>query len=162
MTSKIPGYVWEPWSSGYDRRLVFKRSWVCIPAPNTGCTFFTLICYQNCSICLKRPKINKKWPGMAHIIKTGQGLICFSQFRSTFANSYPNEICHLYCICTKTSQIKTTFCPFKKCINYVGLSFDWILVQWLSEFAFWHTSTTWALPSVFVKNWIVLTCFLFA
>ena len=30
----------EPWSSGYGWRLMFKRSWVRIPAPYTGWTFF--------------------------------------------------------------------------------------------------------------------------
>ena len=34
----------RPWSSGDGRRLVFKRWWVQMPAPNTGWTFFTLIC----------------------------------------------------------------------------------------------------------------------
>ena len=33
----------EAWSSGYGRRLVFKRSWVQIPVPHTGWTFFTYI-----------------------------------------------------------------------------------------------------------------------
>ena len=50
----------EPWSSGYGRRLTFQRSWVRIPAPDTGWTFFTLICCKNCIVCLKRPKINEK------------------------------------------------------------------------------------------------------
>ena len=36
----------EPWSSGYGRRLMFWRSWVRIPAPYTGWTFFTLICWK--------------------------------------------------------------------------------------------------------------------
>ena len=31
---------WEPWSSGYWKRLTFQRSWVRIPAPYTGWTFF--------------------------------------------------------------------------------------------------------------------------
>ena len=30
----------EPWSSGYGSRLTFQRSWVRIPAPDTGWTFF--------------------------------------------------------------------------------------------------------------------------
>ena len=30
----------EPWSSGYGWRLMFQRSWVRIPAPYTGWTFF--------------------------------------------------------------------------------------------------------------------------
>ena len=28
----------EPWSSGYGSRLTFQRSWVRIPAPDTGWT----------------------------------------------------------------------------------------------------------------------------
>ena len=58
----------EPWSSGYGRRLTFQRSWVRIPAPDTGLRwhFFTLICCKNCVVCLKRPKIKWKrgrgWP----------------------------------------------------------------------------------------------------
>ena len=58
---------WEPWSSGYRKKLTFQRSWVRIPAPYTGWTFFTFICCKNCNdVCLKRPKINEKrgrsWP----------------------------------------------------------------------------------------------------
>ena len=30
----------EPWSSGYERRLISWRSWVRIPGPYTGWTFF--------------------------------------------------------------------------------------------------------------------------
>ena len=59
----------EPWSSGYGRRLTFKRSWVRILAPYTGWTFghfFTLICCKIVPIvCLKRPKINGKEAGVA-------------------------------------------------------------------------------------------------
>ena len=43
---------------------MYERSWVRIPAPNTG-HFFTLICCKNCNdICLKRPKINEKEAGV--------------------------------------------------------------------------------------------------
>ena len=59
----------EPWSSGYGSRLTFQRSWVRIPAPDTGWTFFTLICCKNCIVCLKRPKINKKEAGVGPIFK---------------------------------------------------------------------------------------------
>ena len=45
-----------PWSSGYGRRLMFQRSWVRIPLPYTGWTFFTFICCKNCNLCLKRRK----------------------------------------------------------------------------------------------------------
>ena len=31
------------WSSGNGRRLVFKRLWVRISAPDTGLTFFTIV-----------------------------------------------------------------------------------------------------------------------
>ena len=39
---KIPNGMigWNPWSIGFGRRLVFKRSWVWIPALDTGCTNF--------------------------------------------------------------------------------------------------------------------------
>ena len=60
----------EPWSSDYGRRLTFWRSWVRIPVPYTGWTFFTLIC---CKVGLmfvwKRPKLNEKDADMAHFFK---------------------------------------------------------------------------------------------
>ena len=59
----------EPWSSGYGWRLRFKRSWVEIPAPYTGWTFYTLICCKNCFVCLKRPKINEKEAGVGPFFK---------------------------------------------------------------------------------------------
>ena len=40
-------YGWEPWSSGYGRRLMFKRSWV--RDHTLDGNFFTLIC---CKIVL--------------------------------------------------------------------------------------------------------------
>ena len=69
---------WVPWPSVYGRRLVFKRSWVQIPAPDTGWTFFTYICCKNCTVCLKRSKMNKQRPGLAHfkkILYVGKRLI---------------------------------------------------------------------------------------
>ena len=54
----------EPWCSGYEWRLMFKRVWVWVPALYTGWTFFTLICCKNCIVCLKRPKINEKDAGV--------------------------------------------------------------------------------------------------
>ena len=38
--------------------------------------FFTLICCKNCIVCLKRPKINKKRPGLAQFLKNN-GIIVF-------------------------------------------------------------------------------------
>ena len=53
------------WSSGNGKRLTFQRSWVRIPAPYIGWTFFTYICCKNCGyVCLKRPKINEKEAGV--------------------------------------------------------------------------------------------------
>ena len=54
---RTPVLGWEPWSSGYVRRLTSKRSWVQIPAPGTGWSLFHIYCYKNCNACLKRPKI---------------------------------------------------------------------------------------------------------
>ena len=65
----------EPWSSGYGRRLMFRRLWVWIPAPYTGWTFFTYNCCKNWNdVCLKWPKINDKrgrgWPIFKKLKKT--------------------------------------------------------------------------------------------
>ena len=38
---------WEPWSSGFRRRLIFRRSRVRIPTPYTGWTFFHINLLQN-------------------------------------------------------------------------------------------------------------------
>ena len=55
------------WSSGYGRRLMFWWSWVWIPAPYTGWTFFTLICCKDCKfVCRKDEKNKKRGRGMAH------------------------------------------------------------------------------------------------
>ena len=40
----LPTYGREPWSSGCGTRPMSWRSWVRIPAPYTGWTFFTFIC----------------------------------------------------------------------------------------------------------------------
>ena len=57
----------EPWSSGNGWWLMIERLWVRIPATGRMCHFFTLICCQNCiDVCLKRPKIYKKRPGLDH------------------------------------------------------------------------------------------------
>ena len=54
---------WEPWSSGWRRRLTFWRFWVQIPFRLLDGHFFTLICCKICNTCLKRPKINEKEAG---------------------------------------------------------------------------------------------------
>ena len=61
LSFKGPGRRWGrvPWSSGYGRRLMFRRSWVQIPAPVTGWTLFRYICCNYCGdVCLEIPKIN--------------------------------------------------------------------------------------------------------
>ena len=69
-------WVWgrEPWSSGYGKRLTFQRSWVRIPAPYTGWTFFTYC--KNCNVCLKRPKINKKEAGVGPFLIKKNMIVC--------------------------------------------------------------------------------------
>ena len=57
----------HPWSSGYGRRLVFRRSWVWIAAPYTRWTFTTFICCKNC--LFERTKINEKEAAVAHLKK---------------------------------------------------------------------------------------------
>ena len=47
------------------KRFTFRRLWVRIPAPYTGLTFVTYICFKNCNdVYLKRPKINEKEAGI--------------------------------------------------------------------------------------------------
>ena len=67
----LPTTVPGPWSSGYGKRLSFRRLWVRIVAPYTGWKNFTFICCKNCNdVCLKRPKINKKEAGVGPFKKT--------------------------------------------------------------------------------------------
>ena len=68
MVNKVQWQMgWESWSSGYGKRerFAFQRSWVRIPAPYTGWTFFTYICckYWN-NVFLKRLKMNEKEAGV--------------------------------------------------------------------------------------------------
>ena len=60
----------EPWSSGYGRRLMFQMSWVRIPAPYTGWTYFHIpICCKICNVFFKRWKINEKEAGVVPFLK---------------------------------------------------------------------------------------------
>ena len=52
----------KTWSSGYGRRLAFKRLRDRIPAPDTRPTFFHIDLLKNVC-CLKRPKIKEKEAG---------------------------------------------------------------------------------------------------
>ena len=49
---------------------MFGRLWVRIPAHDGHS--FTLICCKNCSVCLKRPKINEKEAGVGTFKKNAQ------------------------------------------------------------------------------------------
>ena len=53
----------EPWSSGYGKRLTFRRFESRHRILDGH--FFTYICCENCNVGLKRPKINEKeaWVG---------------------------------------------------------------------------------------------------
>jgi len=62
----------EPWSSGYGKRLTFHVPKVVGSNPSTvyWMDIFThLFVVKICTVCLKRPKINKKRPGLAHFLK---------------------------------------------------------------------------------------------
>ena len=77
--NELPKYSFlgrEPWSSGYGRRLTFQRLWVWILSPYTGWTFFTLIYFKNCIVCLKRLKINKKMTGVGPFKKKFPNPVC--------------------------------------------------------------------------------------
>ena len=50
-----------PWTSGYGRRLTCGRSWVVIPAPYTGWTFFQINFLQNCiDVCFWKDRKKRK------------------------------------------------------------------------------------------------------
>ena len=110
----------EPWSSGYGSRLTFQRSWVRIPAPDTGWTFFTLICCKNCIVCLKRPKIKtKKRPGLAQFLKIN---VLYKSCWWTDSNLCPlvAEAAHSANFDTTTALNNVNvgsveFCTFTKC-----------------------------------------------
>ena len=59
--SKKPLLGREPWSSGYARRLTCQRSWVRIPALDSGWTwhFYTFVA-KIVLFVWKKPKINEK------------------------------------------------------------------------------------------------------
>ena len=58
---------------------MFKRSWVRIPALDTGWTFFELICSKNCNdVCLKKTwKIDEKEAGNGPFLKIEQNIVEF-------------------------------------------------------------------------------------
>ena len=104
LLSKVNQTTWvlgrEPWSSGYGRRLTFRRSWVRIPAPYTGWTFFTYC--KNCNVCLKRPKINEKEAGVGPF---------FLKKQPGFSLADNNNACYLL---DKLQHINFNF-PLKWC-----------------------------------------------
>ena len=56
------------WSSGYGRRLILRGHGFKSRLHILDGYFFTLICCKNCiDVCSKRPKINEKRPGLAHL-----------------------------------------------------------------------------------------------
>ena len=60
----------EPWSSGYGRRLMYRRLWERIPAPYTGWTFFHIPLFAVKIVMFVWNDKNKKTkmrPGTAHL-----------------------------------------------------------------------------------------------
>ena len=53
-------------------------------------TFFTMICCKNCIVCLKRPNINEKEPGMAYFLKKNTNV-----FGVTILNDFLHQITKL-------------------------------------------------------------------
>ena len=82
---------WEPWSSGYGRRLISRRLWVRIPAPYTGWTIFTYICCKNYNDCVKRRKSTKRLE-MAHFLIKTYAMVRLMQLRSALAKDIINRI----------------------------------------------------------------------
>ena len=66
----LKNFEWgrQPWSSGYGRRLLFKRLWVWIPALYTGCTwhfwhwFVIIIVLFTFDKTKNKRKIARGWP----------------------------------------------------------------------------------------------------
>ena len=79
----------EPWSSGYGRRIMFKRLWARILLPYTGWTwhFFTLICCISFVVSLKRLKTSKKEARVGPILKM---CLKFTFFLKNCLNWYPS------------------------------------------------------------------------
>ena len=65
-------------------RLIIRRLWVRIPAPDTRWTFFTLICWKFCIVCLK----TKKRPRMAHLKETFISNYLAGNFRQSCPSSW--------------------------------------------------------------------------
>ena len=70
---------WDPWSSGYGKRLTLRRLLVRIPAPYTVWIFFTYFCCKNCIFIWKRPKINEKEARVGPLFK--KNTFCFMLLR---------------------------------------------------------------------------------
>ena len=106
--------IWEHWSSGYGRKLTFQRLWVWIPAPDTGWTwhFFTLICYKDCIVCLKKTENKRKrgqgWPIFLKKI-SNLGRSSCSPPHTTTSNKELHEffrfVLNLFCTFFSTIQI---------------------------------------------------------
>ena len=63
---------WEPWSSGYEMRLMYWRGSVRISASHSGWTFFTYICCKIVMFVRNDEIKTKKSLGIAHFLKTNE------------------------------------------------------------------------------------------
>ena len=59
-------FGWEPWTCGYGRRLMIKRSWVRITATHTRWIIFTFICWKIVWLFEKTENKLKRGRGLSH------------------------------------------------------------------------------------------------
>ena len=82
----------EPWSSGYRRRLASKRSWVQIPVPDTGWTFFHIFGCKNCLFEKtenKRPIFKKRLPMSRFLLRyVGVAIKCSANCTATTSHRF--------------------------------------------------------------------------
>ena len=104
---------WEPWYSGYGRRLMFQRSWVQIPAPYTRWTFSHLFVVK-IVMCVWKDKNKWKrvqyWPILKQCNKNCPCLTLnmltyymryYAKFFQILLQTMIKSTCVYFCICCK-------------------------------------------------------------
>ena len=116
----IKFYSIDFWSNSYERRLMFKRSWVWIPTPNTR-TFFTIILtYVVKLYCLFQKTENKRKKGRR--CSLGQKPRFLSDFKGTNYNR--EAVIRLFEGLLRSIEI--IFCIFDaNCCAFLLLWFVW-------------------------------------
>ena len=90
--------MWDPWSSGYGFESLHRKL--------GGNNIFSYIRCKNCNVCLKKTKINKNRPRMAHFLKF---------YLVGTSPSSSKVTCGL---CTICSQVGHNSCPPNREIAY--------------------------------------------